>query len=476
MKPTTVPPRHGPSIAYSENGFLTVDGHSVAEMAAQHGTPFYVYSAPAAIAQYKRIFDAFTPKLQVTTTTDADDDDINNKQRKFCIHYAVKANCSMALMKELAALGCGFDCVSALEVKKVLLCGAKPDKVVFAGVGKSEEELQFAVDSRVGHINCENEYELTLLQKLMEQQQQKADGNQQQQQPHVCCVALRLNPDVQASTHPSISTGQKAAKFGLPVPIVQEILKTHRERWPLLRFVGLHVHIGSQLGNTGPTARAVQIAADLLEPYRVSEGMTWLDIGGGFPVPYENTDAGNALPEAEDFAAAIAPIVKGRFDVGVEPGRYIVARSGLLVSKVLYRKEQDGKRMVIVDASMVELMRPALYGAVHTPVPIVAPGKREKEDASAAAAATPAINKFEIVGPVCESTDVLCCGVPFEDEKMQPGCLIAFCTAGAYCSVLASNYNARLRPPELLVTPDGTSCVVARRREKFEQLVQDEVY
>lgn len=470
-----IPPRHGPFIARNQKtGELTVDGFSVKDLVKQHGTPLYIYSLPAVLAQYRRIHEAFkTAFSQAEPASNSDTkkgfDDF------FSIHFAVKANCSFSVLRSLVEAGSGMDCVSANEVRRVLLCGCPPERVVLAGVGKTKDELRYAIENKLGCINCENERELELLQSLAAEM--NIDPSKQKIR-----VALRLNPDVEASTHPSIATGHKGAKFGLPVNVVKRLLETRSERFPLISIDGLHVHIGSQLGNTVATARAVAIAVAILRPHHAD--IKHLNIGGGFPVPYDDDPASNAdsLPEIEDFAQAVAPIIAaaGGFEhVAVEPGRYIIARAGILVSEILYRKEQDGRRIAIVDASMIELMRPALYGAKHACVHVSEGGSAEADRSEQAAGHTttgqaPATNYFDIVGPVCESTD--CLGhATLHDDLVKPGELLAFATAGAYCSSMGGNYNGRMRPTELVVTPDGKEVKVARRRELFANTILDEI-
>jgi len=454
-----IPPRHGPFINRNQStGDLEVDGFSVKQLAQQHGTPLYIYSLPAAITQYKRIVSAFKKAFE-----SANPNIKNFEDGFFSVHYAVKANGSFSVLKALAEAGSGMDCVSANEVRRVLLCGCPPERVVLAGVGKTKEELRYAIEQKLGCINCENEYELELLQRLAEEM--KIDSAQQKIR-----VALRLNPDVQASTHPSIATGHKGAKFGLPLDVVKNIFETRAQRFPLISVEGLHLHIGSQLGDDQATIRAIKIALDILRPFK--DEIKNINVGGGFPVPYDDhpNSGSDKLPEVEVFAAAVAELLaNGGFNhVSVEPGRYIMARAGLLVSEVLYRKEQDGRRIAIVDASMIELMRPALYQAKHACVHVSEQQQGTTDDSSSS------LETFDIVGPVCESTDYLGRAV-LKDKLVQPGCLVAFCTAGAYCSSMGGNYNGRMRPTELVVTPDGKEVKVARRRELFENTIIDEV-
>lgn len=463
-----IPPRHGPFIARNQStGELEVDGFSVKQLAQQHGTPLYIYSLPAAVAQYNKIVGAFQKAFESANPSIK-----NFNDGFFSVHFAVKANCSFSVLKSLIDAGSGMDCVSANEVRRVLLCGCPPERVVLAGVGKTKDELRFAIEQKLGCINAENEYELELLQRLAAEM--NIDPTKQKIR-----VALRCNPDVVASTHPSIATGHKGAKFGLALNVVKNILETRKERFPLLSIDGLHLHIGSQLGNNNATIRAVKIALDCLRPHH--NDIKNINVGGGFPVPYDDhPDSGSAnLPEVEVFADAVAELLanQGFEHVSVEPGRYIIARAGLLVTEVLYRKEQDGRRIAILDASMIELMRPALYQAKHACVHVseMQNNKTQKDDGSSSNETTnDLLEQFDLVGPVCESTDCLGSAV-LKDQLVKPGELLAFCTAGAYCSSMGGNYNGRMRPTELVVTPDGKEVKVARRRELFENTVIDEV-
>lgn len=404
------------SIRYVD-GVLHVDGVSLADIT--HVTPAYVYSLPRALNNYRRISTAFSGY-------DAH------------IHYSAKANANLTILRTLIQAGAGIDAVSAGEIYRAIQAGCAPQNIVFAGVGKRSDELLWAVENGVGWFNVENVRELELLNEI---------GRDTGIRPR---VALRLNPDVTANTHPYIATGHGGAKFGLTRDVVADIL-ARRSDYPSLDFAGIHIHIGSQLGDTDATRAAAEAALSLIRPF---SDIRTVNIGGGLPVAYE---ADTGLPTPAHFAEALRPLLKD-YSVILEPGRSIIADAGLLLTEVLYIKRQAGQRIVIVDASMTELMRPALYHAKHTIVPV----QQTLGEVSPA----------EVVGPVCETSDVLGHAVPLPD--VQPGDKLAILTAGAYGMAMASNYNARPRPAEIAVMPDGITSQVIRRRETWDDLIAAE--
>jgi diaminopimelate decarboxylase len=430
------PPKANPmlysNMRYDESRGLTVDGVALADIAAAHSTPTYVYSIPRVLHNFRTVRDAFSAHLDASSP--------------LSIHFSMKSNAASAVVRALIGEGAGIDCVSAGEVHKALAFGVQPDHIVFAGVGKSAAELEYAVSRGVGWFNVENERELELLCAACV----KASVAHTR-------VALRVNPNVAANTHPSIATGHGGAKFGLPVDVVQSILK-NRGKYPQIKFEGLHVHIGSQLGDVDATVNAVKRVVAIAEE---AGEIKYLNVGGGFPVQYRPDQPTNALPAAEAFARAVAPLVKG-FHVMLEPGRSIVADAGIVLTRSLYRKDQAKMTMLIVDASMVEVMRPALYSAYHDVVPV-----RTIDPNQSTTITT-------IVGPVCESTDVINAGVPLQDSAVQPDELFAIMTTGAYCSAMAGNYNARPLCAEVAILENGTF-TLSRKRQTFDDLLRDEV-
>lgn len=395
----------------------------LADLAREHGTPLYVYSAEALRANYRRLATAFAPL-----------------QPKIC--YAVKANGNLSLLRLLRAEGAGFDIVSGGELFRALRAGANPADIVFAGVGKTDAELAEALAAGVGWFNVESADEAARLSALA------VDRGQ------VARVALRLNPGVDPDTHHHIRTGGAHSKFGIPVAEALA-LAAEWERLPGLRLRGAHIHIGSQVPGPAATLQALDVALDFIA--RVP-GIDTLDVGGGFPVRYA---PGQDLPGIEAFAAPIVDRLLpwlGRLHFHLEPGRYLVANTGALLATVHAVKIVGGRRTLVVDAGMNALLRPALYDAYHT----VAPLGRDP--------AAPTV-PTDVVGPICESADVLA-----RDRALPPlgpGDRLAILDTGAYGFSMASQYNAQPRPAEVLV--DGATARVIRRRERYDDLVALEI-
>lgn len=405
------------SVQYRQ-GVLSVDSIPTTEL-AQADTPIYVYSLRRALQNYHAIKMAYA--------------DLDTH-----IHFSAKANANLSVLKTLINAGAGIDCVSWGEVYKALRAGAQPADIVFAGVGKTRSEIIQALQQGIGWFNVESVGELELINRLAAEHDTRAQ------------VALRLNPNVTANTHPNIATGHGAAKFGMPAATIADVL-SRRAEYENIEVAGIHIHIGSQLGDVEPTTQAVKVVLDLVKPY---PEIRTLNIGGGMPVRY-TTDAD--LPDFTEFAQALKPLLEG-YTVILEPGRSIIADAGVLLTEVLYVKEQGGQRFVIVDASMTEIMRPALYGAHHDIVPLM------QTDAE--------LSPVQVVGPVCETTDVL--GRDVMLPPVQAGDQLAILTAGAYGMVMANNYNMRPRPAELVVSADGETYTVVRKRETLEDLLRGE--
>jgi diaminopimelate decarboxylase len=399
---------------------LYCDGVALADIAREIGTPTYVYSLKRATENYQRIARAFQPA-------------------KAHIHYSAKANGNLSILRALIQRGAGVDCVSGGEIYRALLAGAAPENIVFAGVGKTVADLRYGVEQHVGWINIENADECLILNAL---------GNEFGRNVR---VALRFNPDVAANTHRHIATGHGGAKFGLAAEAIRSILDG-ASHYPHLSFEGIHIHIGSQLGDTSATEQALQTTLELIAPY---PAIRTLDIGGGLPVAYK--DEGVQLPTPQDFADRLIPLTKG-YDLILEPGRSIIADAGALLAQVLYLKEHGGQKLVILDTGMTEIIRPMLYEAHHTILPL-------KQ-------LTTPPEMVDIVGPVCETTDRLAQSVAL--PTVQPSDFVAILTAGAYGMVMASNYNARPRPAEIVVNQDGDTWRIARARETWADLVRGE--
>jgi diaminopimelate decarboxylase len=401
------------------DGRLCVSGVPLDEVVAATGTPAYVYDLDAVAAAYRRVAAAFEP--------------LGGR-----VLYAVKANANLALLSTLAGLGAGFDVVSGGELVRVLRAGGDPQATVFASVGKTEEELALAVGHGVT-VHVESADELDALQAVAARLERPA------------AFAVRVNPDVEVDTHVNIQTGHDEAKFGVPVAVAHELLaRAARGELSLCRPVGVHVHVGSQLPDPDGVAAGARVGLEVLEAGRAAGlELDWLDVGGGLPVDY----AGGSALAPELFAAALEPVVAGRnVRLVVEPGRALVARAGALVARVLYRKHRSAGRMLVVDTGMHHLLRPALYQAVHRVRPL---------------RAAPLAGPTEVVGPICESSDVLATEADLPD--LVPGDLVAFLDAGAYGMTMASNYNGQPRPAEIVVS--GGEARVARRRETWEELL-----
>jgi diaminopimelate decarboxylase len=404
------------------DGRLHVGDLPLDEVVADTGTPAYVYDLDAVAAAYRRVAAAFEP--------------LGGR-----VLYAVKANANLAVLATLAELGAGFDVVSGGELLRVLRAGGDPGATVFASVGKTEQELALAVGHGVT-VHVESADELDALQAVAARLERPAR------------FAVRVNPDVEVDTHVSIQTGHDDAKFGVPVAVAHELLaRAARGELPLCQPVGVHVHVGSQLPDPDGMAAGARVGLEVLETGRAAGlELDWLDVGGGLPVDY----AGGSAIGPELFAAAVAPVVAGRdVRLAVEPGRALVARAGALVAGVLYRKHRSAGRMLVVDTGMHHLLRPALYQAVHRVRPL---------------RAAPLAGPTEVVGPICESTDVLATDADLPD--LVPGDQVAFLDAGAYGMTMASNYNGQPRPTEIVVA--GGVARVARRRETWEELLAAE--
>ena len=405
------------------DGALSMDGADLSVIAAKAGTPCYVYSA-AAILENFRAYDAAFGDTPHT------------------VCYAVKANGNLALLRLLAQAGAGFDIVSGGELFRALRAGADAAKIVFSGVGKTAAEIDAAIEAGVGFFNCESEPELALIDSLAHRRGKQAR------------VALRVNPDVETVTHAYISTGRLAHKFGVDIGDAEAIYERARRHENLL-LEGVSCHIGSQLMNPQPVMDAVDKVLQLIERLRAKGfDIRHADLGGGLGVQYKPEEA---APDIGAFVAALCARVAGKgLHAMIEPGRSITSDAGVLLTRVLYRKNTGGKEFVIVDAAMTDLIRPALYNAHHEILPLRDSGRIKIV--------------ADVVGPVCETGDFLARGR--ELAEVFPGDLLAVCTAGAYGFVQASNYNARPRAAEILVENGAWRGV--RRRETYEDLIRGE--
>jgi diaminopimelate decarboxylase len=354
----------------------------------------------------------------------------------------MKAASNIAILKLLADTGAGFDIVSGGELFRVLKAGADPQKVIFSGVGKTATELDYALEHNIRSFNCESEPELILIDSLAARRGVKAR------------VALRVNPDVDASTHPYISTGLRKHKFGVDISEAAAVYARAKSLGNLI-LEGVSCHIGSQILDIDPMLEVFDKLVALSERLRAQgHPIRSLDLGGGLGVAYKQDET---APPIADYIHAMCQRAAGHnLEILIEPGRSIVAEAGLLLTRVLYRKTNGDKHFVIVDAGMNDLIRPALYHSYHHILPL-----RESQAGTMVA---------DVVGPVCESGDFLARNR--EMANVLPGDLVAVCTVGAYGFVAASNYNARPRPPEILV--EGGHYRVIRKRETYEDLIRGE--
>ena len=411
-------------------------------VATTFGTPTYVYSAATILDHYARLDAALAPLDHL-------------------ICYAVKANSNRAILNLLVEAGAGFDIVSGGELFRVLAAGGDPAKCTFAGVGKSVDEIEYALERGVYSFNVESEAELEAIERVARAKKMRAP------------IALRVNPDFDPHTHRYISTGSQENKFGIALDQVRAVYERAATMSNIV-IVGVQMHIGSQIAEAKPFASAIEKLASLVRELKSKHAIKFFSIGGGMGIIYRRaleSGAGKwwqdhrSEPSAfsvHDYAEAIVPPLR---DLGirilVEPGRFLIGNAGVLLTRVRYLKQTGSKKFAIVDAGMNDLIRPALYQSYHEIVPVKQPNaERERK-----------INKIDIVGPVCESGDFF--ALDREMPEVREGDLLAIMSAGAYGFVMASNYNSRPLPAEALVRGDKFAMI--RKRQMWEDLVRDEV-
>ena len=440
-----------------QNGRLHCEEVDLTRLVAEFGTPLYIYSASTILDHYVRLDAALAPIDHL-------------------ICYAVKANSNRAILKLLSEAGAGFDIVSGGELFRVLAAGADPKKCTFAGVGKSHDEIEYALDQGVHSFNVESEAELDCIDRIAGQKKLRAP------------VALRINPDVDPHTHEYISTGSHENKFGIALDRATGVYE-HAARMPNVEIVGVQMHIGSQITEAEPFATAIRKVAPLVRQLKSEYRIRFFSIGGGMGIVYRRAlESGSgkwwhehggeqSAFSVRDYANAILPELR---ELGVrifiEPGRFLVGNAGVLLTRVRYiksaagrvrRGEQSGeKTFAIVDAGMNDLIRPALYQSYHEIVPV-----NEPKSVGEAASFPPEKEKIDIVGPVCESGDFF--AMDREMPGLKEGDLLAIMSAGAYGFVMASNYNSRPLPAEVLVRGDKFQLI--RKRQTNEDLIRGEV-
>ena len=432
-----------PAFLYN-GGELHCEGVRIGELARKFGTPLYVYSENLIRARYRAFDEAFAGVPHT-------------------ICYSVKANSNLSLLKMLASMGSGFDVVSGGELQRVLAATSSsrsgsqrlrrkaqsPLAVVFSGVGKTAAEIDLALQSDILMFNVESEQELLLLgQRAMHMRREAR-------------VALRVNPDVEAKTHPYISTGLHKHKFGIPMKTARAVYATAAYH-PWLDVAGVSVHIGSQITDVKPFGEAISRVAELVNDLaHDGHQLRYIDAGGGLGISYDGGKLDAFPKQAKRYASVIKGALKG-LDVHLllEPGRAIVGPAGALITCALYHKRNNGKQFLVVDAAMNDLIRPALYGAFHEIIPVHFPDARRLKP-----------DTFDVVGPICETGDFFA-----RDRKMTDVAdrdLLAILDTGAYGMSITSNYNTRPRPAEVMVSGNKTRLI--RKREKFEDLVRAEL-
>ena len=400
-----------------KEGQLYVDDLPVSEIANNYSTPAFIYSA----SEIRNNFNKYTGALR--------------KGDLIC--YAVKANSNIHILKELVDLGSGFDVVSGNELKRCIQAGADPKKIVFSGVAKSSEDLEFAINKGIFSINIESEDEFDRV----------CDISQNLNKEVQC--AIRINPDIPTGSHKYIETGLKTSKFGVGSETLQNISSKAKDK-PLIKISGIACHIGSQISDNSLIIKSLEHLLDAKKLLIKDEHkLEFLDIGGGLGITYKEETPGNPESLILEILNKISAL---NLNIILEPGRSITGTAGILVTKVEYLKLTEHKNFAIIDAGMNDLMRPALYDAWHT----VKEVKKRDLDKKI----------YELVGPVCESSDVL---AKERELSISQGDFIAFMDAGAYGSVMSSNYNSRLKVPEILV--NGSSAKLIKRRESFEDLI-----
>ena len=436
------------------DGRLFCEEVDVAAAAEKFGTPLYLYSAGTILDHYHRLDDA-----------------LSGLDHLIC--YAVKANSNRAILRLLREAGAGFDIVSGGELFRALKAGADPMKCTFAGVGKSREEIEYALEQGVYSFNVESEAELEYINEIASAKNQRAP------------IALRVNPDVEVQTHQYISTGKSENKFGIALERVAKVYE-RASTMPAIAIRGVQMHIGSQITEASPFVAAIEKIAPLVAELKSKYAIEFFSIGGGLGIAYESSIASGSgdwwtsqrshpLTIRDYVDAILPPLTRLGLRILLEPGRLLVGNAGILLTRVRYIKQTAQKRFAIIDAGMNDLIRPALYGSYHEIVPVEktmpSPQSSPRGRGGRAAPGEGRINKIDIVGPVCESGDFFA-----QDREMPPlqaGDLLAVMSVGAYGFVMASNYNSRPLPAEALV--QGSKVALIRKQQSFEDLVRDEV-
>ena len=444
------------------DGHLHCEGVDLARVAEKFGTPLYVYSAGTILDHYRRL-DAALAALD------------------HLICYAVKANSNRAILKLLVEEGAGFDIVSGGELYRVLAAGGDPAKCTFAGVGKSREEIEYALEKRVYSFNVESEAELEYIDQIA-----GASRRRGMRAP----IALRANPDVDPHTHEYISTGSHENKFGIALGRLAAVYE-RAAKMTNIDIVGVQMHIGSQITEAAPFADAIKKVAPIVRDLKSKYGIKFFSIGGGLGIVYESSFASGSgdwwkrqgspksqLSIQQYVDVILPPLRESNLRILLEPGRLLVGNAGVLLTRVRYIKQTGEKKFAIVDAGMNDLIRPALYHSYHEIIPVEEPRSVEEavsfpsgKSRGKSGSKRKRFEKIDVVGPVCESGDFF--ALDREMPELHEGDLLAIMSAGAYGFVMASNYNSRPLPPEALVR--GDSFALIRKRQAWEDLVCDEL-
>ena len=423
-----------------KNGSLFCEGVDLSTLAAEHGTPLYVYSAGTILDHFTRL-------------------DAAMKGVDHEVAYAVKANSNLSVLRLLATHGAGFDIVSGGELFRVIKAGGDPAHCTFAGVGKTRDEIVYALEKGIYSFNVESEEELRYLNEVAGELGMIAPA------------AVRVNPNVDAHTHKYISTGKSENKFGVDFTAIDDLYDRAAKELPNIKLRGLQMHIGSQLTSIAPFIEAVEKVIPLVKGLKERHGIEFWSIGGGIGIIYKHSLESGSINWWENQPIAERPLTIERYgkelvprlkDLGLkillEPGRYIVGNAGVLITKCLYEKKGTAKTFKIVDAGMNDLIRPALYEGHHEIVPLAKPATKE-------------LVKVDVVGPICESGDFFC-----QDRELpdfNPGDYVALMSAGAYGFAMASNYNSRPLPAEILV--EGETATIIRKRQTLDDLIEGEL-
>ena len=405
-----------------KNNVFNIENVNVLDIAKNIGTPVYCYSLNAIKNNYKQ-FQKNLPNNSI-------------------ICYAVKSNPNLSILSLLGSLGAGADVVSEGEIRRAIAAGISPNKIVFSGVGKTEQEINFALDNRILQFNIESIEELSLINTIACQKN------------IIAPVSIRINPNINADTHNKITTGLKVNKFGISEESINQILNKDLIG---IRIIGISVHIGSQISNLHIFQNTIDRIKKIIKTFKQHNiQIIRADLGGGLGIPYKSSDV---FPTIQEYGNLLTQNFQNEnYQIICEPGRALVGNTGILVTKVLYRKNNQEKNHIILDAGMNDLIRPALYDAEHTIIPAISSTSTQ-------------LQSYDIVGPICESDDTF--AYNYHINNLQKGEVVVICTTGAYGSSMSSNYNSRLLIPEVMV--NNSSYDIIRHRQTYEDMLKDEV-